>query len=121
MGTSLWKRSADREREAREKGSGSVINTLDIDSRKSKRNDMKNKILHSHQTQHDIEERDHLREHFEGRALQAAQGENFAQRKLYSTECDMEITDLEEIQNMVANWSKRIVFIERLFKKLPRN
>ena len=141
-----------REREDREKGSGSVISMEESNSRKSRRNDTRNKSVYSHQTLHDIEERDHLREHIERRALQATLGEIFAQRKLYSTEYDMEITDLE-IQNMhcmshsvslnprkdicnkqvngqtrliekeyacVANWSERIVFIERAIQEVAK-
>ena len=87
------------ERKRREKGSGSVIRVEESNSRKSRRNGTRNKSVYSHQTLHDFEERDHVREHIERRALQATLGEIFAQRKLYSTEYDMEITDLEEIQN----------------------
>ena len=82
------------EREDGEKSSGSVISVDESVSRKSRRNDMRS-ISHSHQTPHESEDLVHLREHLERRARQAILGENSAQRKLYSTEYDMEINNLE--------------------------
>ena len=67
-------------------------------SQKSRRNtdDAGTKISHSRLTQQEFssDERD-LRDHLERRAQQAIIGENSAQRKLFSSEYDMEIKDLE--------------------------
>ena len=75
-----------REIEERE---GSVISIGESMSRKSRRNSTRS---HSHQTHREFYsgERD-LREHLERRAQQAILGENSVQRKLYSTEYNMEI------------------------------
>ena len=91
--TSFGKPRADREREERQ-NSGSVISADESISRKSRRNvtdDARSKISHSRLIQHEFssDERD-LREHLERRVRQAIIGENSAQRKLYSTENDIE-------------------------------
>ena len=111
QGASCGKPDADREREredvdcrslaserTRTQNPGSVISIDESMSRKSRRNvanDTRSKMSHSHQTQHEFysDERD-LPEHLERRARHAILGENSAQRKLYSTEHDMEIKDL---------------------------
>ena len=79
-----------REREERE---GSVISVGESMSRKSRQNSTRSK---SHQIQKELhsDERD-LREHLERRAQQAILGENSVKRKLYSTECKMEIQNME--------------------------
>ena len=95
MAPASGNRSRQREREDREKGSRSVISVEESMSRKFRQNDMRSKIIHSHHTQHDLEDRDHLREDIERRAQKAILGENYAQKKLYSTENDMEIKNSE--------------------------
>ena len=88
-----------REREDTE-NSGSVISVDESISRKSRRNitnDARSKISHSRLTQHELssDERD-VREHFERRARQTKKKVKFQlRRKLYSTQYDMEIKDLE--------------------------
>ena len=86
----LGKPLQGREREERE---GSVTSVAESVSRKSRRNSTRS---HSLQTQREFfsDERD-LREHLERRAQKAILGENSVQRKLYSTEYDMEIQNLE--------------------------
>ena len=71
----------------------SVISVGESISRRSRRNSTRS---HSHQTHREFysDERD-LREHFERRAQQAIHGENSVQRKLYSTELNTEIKNLE--------------------------
>ena len=79
-----------REREERE---GSVISVGQSMSRTNRRNSLRS---NSHQTQKEFysDERD-LREHLERRARHASLGENSAQRKFFSTECNMEIQNME--------------------------
>ena len=102
------------EREDGEKSSGSVISVDESASRKSRRNDVRS-ISHSHQTPHESEDLVHLREHLERRARQAILGENSAQRKLYSTEYDMEINNLERRNSEFALYeSQRELESQRL-------
>ena len=72
---------------------GSVISIGESMSRRSRRNSTRS---HSHQTHREFysDERD-LREHLERRAQQAIHGENSVQGKLYSTEYNMEIQNME--------------------------
>ena len=77
-----------REREGRE---GSVISVAESMSRSSRRNSTRSQSLQTHR-EFFSDERD-LPEHLERRA--AVLGETSAQRKLYLTEYDMEIQNLE--------------------------
>ena len=79
-----------REREERE---GSVISVAESMSGKSRRNSTGSNSLQTH-IEFSSDERD-PREHLERRAQQAILGEDSVQRKLYSTEYNMEIRDLE--------------------------
>ena len=79
-----------RERAERE---GSLISVAESMSRKSRRKRIKSHSLQTHR-EFCSDERD-LREDLERRAQQAVLGENSAQRKLYLTEYDMEIQNLE--------------------------
>ena len=79
-----------REREERE---GFVVSVAESMSKKSRRNSTRSHSLQTHKEFYS-NERDH-REHLERRAQQATLGENSVQRKLYSTEYNMEIQNLE--------------------------
>ena len=79
-----------REREERE---GSVISVAESMSRKSRRNSTRSHSLQTHREFHS-DERD-LRKHLERRAQQAILGEKSVQRKIDSTECNMEMKNLE--------------------------
>ena len=86
----LGKPLQDRERDERE---GSVISVGESMSRTCRRNSIRSHSLLTHREFYS-DERD-LREDLERRAQQAVLGENSAQRKLYLTEHDMEIRNLE--------------------------
>ena len=76
----------EREREERE---GSVISVAESMSRKSRRNSITSHSLQTHREFYS-DERD-----LDRRAQQAIRGDNSVQRKLYSTEYNMEIQNLE--------------------------
>ena len=99
---SLTRETDGRQRE-REDRDGSVISVGESMSRKSRR---KSTRSHSRQTHREFysDERD-LREYFERRLQQAFQGENSVQRKLYSTELNMEMHYL--IHNVSLNFKKQ--------------
>ena len=79
-----------REKEERE---GSVISVAESMSKKSRRNSIRSHSLQTHREFY-CDERD-LREDLERRAQQAVLGENSAREKLYLTEYDLEIQNLE--------------------------
>ena len=89
---SLTRETEGNQRMWRDRDS-SVMSVGESMSRRSRRNSTRS---HSHQTYREFysDDRD-LREHLEGRAQQASHGENSVQKKLYSTELDMEIQNLE--------------------------
>ena len=95
----LGKPLQDREKEKEER-EGCVISVVESMSRKSRRNSIRS---HSLQTHKEVfsDERD-LREDPERKAQQAVLGENSAQRKLYLTEYDIEIQNLERRNSQYA-------------------
>ena len=70
-------------------------------SRKGRQNSIRSHSLQTHGKSYS-DERD-LREDLERRAQQAVLGENSAQRKLYLTEYDMEIQNLERRNSEYAS------------------
>ena len=88
--TCLGKPLQDREREERE---GSVISGTESMSKKSPRNSTRSHSLQTHREFYSDE--GHFREHFERRAQQAFLGEYSVQGQFFSTECNMEIQNLE--------------------------
>ena len=82
-----WETVAWEERE------GSVISVAESMSKKSRRNSVRSHSLETHRELYsDVRD---LREDMERRAQQAVLDENSAQRKLYLTEYDLEIQNLE--------------------------
>ena len=81
-----------RERETQER-EGSVISVAESMSKKSRRNSIRSHSLQTHREFYSDER--NLREDLERRAEQAVLGDNSAQRKLYLTEYDLEIQNLE--------------------------
>ena len=80
----------DREREERE---GSVISVAESMAKKNRRNSIRSHSLQTHRELYSDER--NLREDLERRAQQAVLGENSDQKKLYLTEYDLEIQNLE--------------------------
>ena len=81
-----------RQREGEER-EGSVVSVAKSMSRKSRRNSIRSHSLQTHREFYSDE--GDLREDLERRTEQAVLGENSAQRKLYLTDYDMEIQNLE--------------------------
>ena len=103
----------------REKGEreGSVNSVTESMLKKSRRNNTRN---HSHRTHRGFysDERD-LREHLERRAQQDFLGENPVQRKLYSTEYNMETQNLEQrnSKNALLESQRELEFQRRQLPK----
>ena len=89
---SMPRETVARQRERGER-EGSVVSVTESMSKNSRRNSTGSHSLRTHRGFFS-DERD-LREHFERRAQQDFLGETSVQRKLYSTECNMEIQNLE--------------------------
>ena len=106
----------ERERKERE---GFVISAAESMSKKGRRNSIRSHSLQTHRKF--CSDGWDLRGHLEGRAQQAILGEISIQRKLYSTECNMEIQNIERRNSEYALFESQRELDSQRHKLLDAN